>query len=107
MSSASKPDFNNYVRDVLELLVSSCPLAVDINVETFNLPKGEYERGSSSKTFSGLPGSYKQTQEEEMLKSTLSWLDAEGLIRIDKRGRYVATLQALKVYGAVPNALAE
>ncbi|WP_236409242.1 hypothetical protein, partial [Pseudomonas gessardii] len=88
---------------ILNLLIDSCPLQVEITVETLNLPKGDYEKSPPS---SGLIlGFYNQTPEEEVLNSTLEWLIAEGYIRAGARDHYVATLQTLKLYGSVPSAL--
>ena len=105
MSEDYTEAFNSCVRDVLKMLVPACPLPLELNVETFDLPKGSYEANSSPSPFIG--GFYNQTPEEKLLESTLDWLVAEGFIRKIGDTDYVATLQTLKLYGAIPNALSE
>ncbi|UZE21853.1 hypothetical protein LOY67_17555 [Pseudomonas sp. B21-056] len=103
MSVDNKEQFNLLTGKILALLVNACPVPVQITAETFGLPKGEYkaERGGPL-----LMGFYDNTPEEEVLKSLLKWLEAENYVR-EKGGYYVATLQTLKLYNSVPNAISE
>ena len=103
MSNDHEFSFSGLVRTILNLLIESCPLQVEITVEKLNFPKGNYEKSPASSGF--IIGFYNQTPEEEVLNSTLEWLVAEGYIRAGARDHYIATLQALKLYGAVPSAL--
>jgi hypothetical protein len=74
--------------------VNTCPVSTEINAATFELPQGEYREGW-----------YNPSPDEEMLESVLVWLVKENFIR-GENSNYVATLQTLKLYGSVPNALA-
>ncbi|MGY1949459.1 hypothetical protein [Pseudomonas pergaminensis] len=102
MSDDNKAAFNGCAGDVLRLLVLACPLPKAITADTFSLPKGNY---TSSGGFVG--GFYNPTPEEELLDSTLEWLVAEGFVRKIGSDSYVATLQTLKIYNAVPNAFSD
>lgn len=105
MDDDNKAIFDKFARKVLELLVKACPLHMEITVETFNWPRGEYEKSSDSSGSMMVAGSYRQSPEEEFLEGTLKWLVEEGLIR--KRGsqHYVATLRALELYESVPKSI--
>lgn len=100
MSESNREQFNVLTRKILELLIDECPVPVQITAETFGLPKGEYQKTS------GIIGAYQTTPQEDVLRSTLKWLEAEGFVR-EKGGYYVATLQALKLYNSVPAAISE
>ncbi|MDN3224169.1 hypothetical protein [Pseudomonas nunensis] len=106
MSDKNSADFNGLVSKILDLLVAACPVPLEITVETFGLPKGVYEKSEPS-GFLGFAGSYNETPEEALLQSTLLWLTAEGFIRLGDADHYVATLQTLKLRGAIPNTLSE
>lgn len=99
MSDSKQEQFNVLTRKIIEFVVNECPVPVQITADTFELPKGEYQA-------SGMIGFYKNTPQEEVLKCTLKWLEAENFIR-EKGGYYVATLQTLKLYNSVPAALSE
>jgi len=103
MSEDNKDQFNLLARKTLEKLVNACPVPVKITAETFELPQGEYERSHGGAITMGF---YKSTPDEDFLNSLLKWLEAENFIR-EKGGYYVATLQTLKLYNSVPNAIAE
>ncbi|MGH8350850.1 MAG: hypothetical protein ACRES5_30440 [Pseudomonas sp.] len=105
MSNVNKEQFNLLAKKILEILVDACPLPAKITAETLELPKGEYQEGQSS-GFISISGSYKSSPEEKMLKSLLKWLVEERFIRAEG-DYYVATLQTLKLYNSVPNAIAE
>lgn len=96
MSADNSARFNELVKQVMDLVFGACPLPVEITAETLNLAKGG---------FSG--GFYDPSPEEEMLESTLAWLFAEGFIRKANTDYFIATFQTLKMYGSVPNAIAE
>ncbi|PIF52742.1 hypothetical protein CLU80_5225 [Pseudomonas sp. 29] len=101
MSAENAEQFNLLTRDILRILIDACPTQVELNAEKFKLEKGSFETPSG---FIG--GFYKSTPQEKFLTDTLQWLTAEGYIRAgDHRDYYVATLQTLKLYGSVPNAL--
>lgn len=102
MSDDNQEQFNVLTRKIIELLVNECPVPVQITAETFELPKGEVQRSSGPYAMSF----YKNTPQEEVLKCALKWLEDENFIR-EKGGYYVATLQTLKLYNAVPAALSE
>lgn len=103
MSTDNKKQFNELTGKILSILVDACPRQVELDADALQLDKGFFE------TTTGIIGGfYKATPEEEFLADTLQWLTAEGLIRPgNQRDHYVATLQTLKLYGSVPNALAE
>ncbi|OXS19868.1 hypothetical protein CGU37_22375 [Pseudomonas fluorescens] len=103
MSADNSARFNELAKQIIDLVVGACPLPVEINAETLNLPKGGISSAPSG--FSG--GFYNPSPEEEMLDSTLAWLFAEGFIRKDNTDYYTATLRTLKIYNSVPNAIAE
>jgi hypothetical protein len=103
MSTDTKTQFNLLTRKIIELLVSACPAAIKITGETFELPKGKMEEVSISGLFAS--GFYSESPEEEFLGSTLRWLQDEGYIRSPASDHYVATLKALTLAGAIPNAL--
>ncbi|MFL1515306.1 hypothetical protein [Pseudomonas prosekii] len=104
MSEASAVEFNELVSKILDLAVTGCPVSVEITTETFELPKGDYEKSQPTGIFGAL-GFYNATPEEVLLNSTLQWLVAEGFLRTGEDNFYVATLQTLKLRGAVPNTL--
>lgn len=104
MSDDNKELFNLLARKTLELLVNACPVPVKISAETFELPKGE--RKTTDSGFLGTSTYYIKSIDEQVLSSLLQWLTAENFVR-EKGGYYVATLQTLKLYNAVPNAIAE
>lgn len=101
MSEDNRARFNELSKQVIDLLIGTCPLPLKITVETFNLPKG----GVSSAPSGMANGFYTPSPEEDMLDSTLAWLVAEGFVRESGTNHYVATLQTLKLYGSVPNAV--
>lgn len=92
--SDNREQFNGLVGKILALLVNNCPVSTEINAATFDLPQGGYREGW-----------YNQSPDEEMLESVLVWLVKENFIR-GENSHYVATLQTLKLYGSVPNAIA-
>lgn len=101
--STNREQFNATSRRILSDLVEACPLTVAITAETYGLPKGENVsdgEGIYASTY------YRESNEEEMLNHTLKWLCDEGFARLENPDRYVATLQALKLCGSIPNALA-
>lgn len=102
MSADNSARFNELAKQVMDLVVGACPLPVEITAETLNLAKGGF---TSSGGFTG--GFYDPSPEEEMLESTLAWLFAEGFIRKANTDYFIATLQTLKLYGSVPNAIGE
>jgi len=104
MSDDNKELFNLLAKKTLELLVNACPVPVKITSETFELPKGEHN--TSENAFLGTATYYKKSADEQVLSSLLQWLAAENYVR-EKGGYYVATLQTLKLYNAIPNAIAE
>lgn len=106
MSDNSNAEFNGLVSNILDVLVAACPLPVDITVETFGLPKGAYDKSEPS-VYAGYGSSYNGTPEEALLQSTLMWLTEEGFIRLGAHDHYVATLQTLKLRGAIPKAIGE
>lgn len=104
MSTDNKEQFNLMAGRILSQLVNACPLPVVITAEVYDLPKGEkVTTGSGIYTTHG----YRQTPEETLLANTLKWLCDEGFVRVVSTDRYVATMQALRVYGSIPNALSE
>jgi hypothetical protein len=104
MSDDNKERFNVLAGKTLALLVGACPVPIKITAETFELPKGE--RKTAENGFLGTTSFYKKSPDEQVLSSLLQWLEAENYIR-EKGGYYVATLQTLKLYNAVPNAISE
>lgn len=107
MSEDNKAKFNELVGLVLRKLVNACPSNVKLTAATFNLPEGQFEELPEPANVLFDVGNYIPSPEEDMLSETLGWLVEEGFIRRKEGKTYVATLQALKVYGAVPSALAE
>lgn len=105
MSNDNKEQFNILAKKVLEILVEACPVPTKITAETFELPKGEYQKAETS-GFLSVSGFYKDSPEEKVLKSVLAWLADEKYIR-GEGDYYVATLQTLKLYNSVPNAISE
>ncbi len=103
MSADNSARFNELSKQVIDLVVGSCPLPLEIKAETLNLPRGSVSSAPSG--FSG--GFYNPSPEEEMLDSTLEWLSAEGFIRKCSTNYYTATLRTLKIYNSVPNAITE
>ena len=101
MSTDNQKQFNELADKILSILVDACPRQVELDANALQLDEGFFE------TTPGIIGGfYKATPEEEFLADTLQWLIAEGLIRAGAQSdHYVATLQALKLYGSVPNAL--
>lgn len=102
MSVDNKEQFNLLTGKILTLLVNACPVPVQITAETFNLPKGEFQKSQGGFSV----GFYSNTPEEAILKDLLKWLEAENFIR-ERGGYYVATLQTLKLHNSVPNAISE
>lgn len=100
MSDSKQEQFNLLTRKIIELLINECPVAVNITADTFELPKGEFKA-------SGMIGFHQNSPEEEVLKSTLKWLEAESFIRSEQSGYYVATFKTLKLYNSVPAAISE
>lgn len=103
MSIDNKEQFNLLTRKILNLLISACPVPVEITGKTFELPKGVMEDLTVTGVFSA--GFYNESSEEEFLGHTLKWLQDEGFVRAIDSEHYVATLQTLTLAGAVPNAL--
>lgn len=104
MSDDNREQFNFLARKTLELLVNACPVPMKITAETFELPKGERKTADSG--FFGTTTIYKKSPDEQVLSGLLKWLVAENYIR-ENGGYYVATLQTLKLYNAVPNSISE
>ncbi|UST88451.1 hypothetical protein [Pseudomonas siliginis] len=95
MSVDNKAEFNVLVGKILRMLVDACPAQVRLNAGVFGLESGSYASGF-----------YEPSSQEQFLTETLQWLVAEGYIRVESNSDYyVATLQTLKLYGSVPNAL--
>jgi hypothetical protein len=106
MSETNKVQFNALVSKILDVLVAACPVQVEVTVESFGLPKGEFDSSHEPSGFIGFVGSYNETPEEQLLNSTLRWLLAEGFIRVGEHtDHYVATLQTLTLRGEIPNTL--
>lgn len=103
MSENTKARFDELTKQIIDLLVAACPLQVKITAEVFNLPRGKV----SAATGGFIGGFYTSSPEEEMLDSTLAWLEAEGFIRKGDTEYYIATLLTLKIYNSVPFAVSE
>ncbi|MCX2546582.1 hypothetical protein [Pseudomonas sp. COW5] len=104
MSTDNRDQFNLMVLRILTDLVAACPSPVAITAKTYNLPEGEdvsEGEGIYAQTH------YRQSQEEQLLSNTLKWLREEGFVRLDNAYGYVATIEALKLWNAVPKALSE
>ena len=104
MSNDNKAKFNEFARKILDALVEACPMSVELTAETLDLQKGHAEKASTSGIM-GTMAFYSYSPDEQLLNSTLEWLDAEGFVRTASRDHYVATLQTLKIYNAVPHAV--
>lgn len=99
--STNKEQFDLLTSKILGMLVDACPAQVELNAEAFDIKTGSYDGSSGI-----IGGFYQATPEEQFLAETLNWLVLEGYIRAGNRtDHYVATLQTLKLYNSIPNAL--
>ncbi|RON96511.1 hypothetical protein BK672_08070 [Pseudomonas fluorescens] len=99
MSTDDKKHFDALVDRILTSVVEACPAQVDLGSKTsvietaFNVE--DVAKGVEAAEF-----------KKNHLEDTLQWLVAEGFIRAgSSTDHYVATLQSLKLYDAIPSTL--
>lgn len=85
-------EFNKMICQIMDALIESCPVPLEINGASFGLQEG---------VWNGMH--YSLSSEESVLFSTLKWLTAEGFIRGD--GEYVITYKGLAHHNLLPNRL--
>lgn len=84
--------FNVLVGQIMETLIEACPVSTQFSPEDFGLQSGQW-----------LEGGYTLTDDEIILNSTLTWLEAEGFIR--GKQEFVITYKGLELWGRIPNKL--